>query len=140
MSSLSVLRAPLITVVCAAGIVACTSIVSAENFPVSTAQANPADAVVGDWRPSDMNVEVRIFPANGQYLAAIVKADNQEMVNKEIMRGITFDPNTKTWRGEVFAFKRGEFVPMSITLTQAGFEMVAGSGFMSKTVEWIRVR
>jgi hypothetical protein len=101
---------------------------------------NPADAIVGDWRPADMNVTVRIFPANGQYLGGIVKADNQELVNKEMFRGITFDPNTSTWKGEVFAIKRGQFVPMTIRTTAAGFEMVAGSGIMSKTIEWTRVQ
>ena len=110
--------------------------------PAALAQppANPADAIVGDWRPADMNVDVRIFPANGQYLGGIVKAANQEMVNKEMMRGIAFDPTTNTWKGEVFAFKRGQFVPMTIKLTATGFEMVAGSGFMSKTIEWVRVK
>jgi hypothetical protein len=87
-----------------------------------------------------MNVDVRIFPSNGQYLGGVVKADNQEMVNKEMMRGITFDPNTNTWKGEVFAIKRGQFVPMTIKMTPAGFEMVAGSGIMSKTIEWVRVQ
>lgn len=101
---------------------------------------NPADAIVGDWRPADMNVTVRIFPAQGQYLGGIVKADNQELVNKEMLRGITFDPTTNTWKGEVFAIKRGQFVPMTIRTTQAGFEMVAGSGIMSKTIEWSRVQ
>jgi hypothetical protein len=57
-----------------------------------------------------------------------------------MLRGITFDPNTNTWKGEVFAIKRGQFVPMTIKLTSTGFEMVAGSGIMSKTIEWVRVQ
>ena len=118
-----------------AGVAACGSLATAQQPP-----ANPADAIVGDWRPADMNVTVRIFPANGQYLGGIVKADNQELVNKEMMRGVTFDPNANTWKGEVFAFKRGQFVPMTIRMTPAGFEMVAGSGIMSKTIEWVRVQ
>ncbi|MCE9631058.1 MAG: hypothetical protein K8S94_10155 [Planctomycetia bacterium] len=104
------------------------------------APAASADAIVGDWRPADMNVDVRIFASNGQYLGGIVKADNPEMVNKEMLRGITFDPNTSTWKGEVFAMKRGAFVPMTIRMTPAGFEMVAGSGIMSKTINWVRVQ
>lgn len=128
-------RLIVMAIVAAALFALCTSIVSARQT-----QANPADAIVGDWRPADMHAEVRIFPANGQYLGGIVKADNQEMVNKEMMRSITFDPATNTWKGEVFAFKMGQFVPMSIKMTPTGFEMVAGSGFMSKTVEWVRVR
>ena len=103
-------------------------------------QGSPADAIVGDWRPADMNVTVRIFPANGQYLGGIVKAENQDLVNKEMLRGITFDPSTNTWKGEVFALKRGQFVPMTIRLTPAGFQMVAGSGIMSKTIEWSRAQ
>jgi uncharacterized protein (DUF2147 family) len=101
---------------------------------------NPADAIVGDWRPADINVTVRIFPANGRYLGGIVQAENQELVNKEMLKDVTFDPTTNTWKGEVFAIKRGQFVPMTIRLTQTGFEMVAGSGIMSKTIEWTRVQ
>jgi hypothetical protein len=117
-----------------AGVAMCASVVVAQQ------PANPADAIVGDWRPADMNVDVRIFPANGQYVGGVVKAENQEMVNKEMLRGITFDPNTNTWKGEVFAIKRGQFVPMTIKLTATGFEMVAGSGIMSKTIEWVRMQ
>lgn len=103
-------------------------------------QGNPADAIVGDWRPADVNVTVRIFPANGRYLGGIVQAENQELVNKEMLKDVTFDPNSSTWKGEVFAIKRGQFVPMTIRMTQTGFEMVAGSGIMSKTIEWTRVQ
>jgi hypothetical protein len=57
-----------------------------------------------------------------------------------MFRGITYDAASNTWRGEVFALKRGDFVPMTIRTTPAGFEMVAGSGLMSKTIEWVRVQ
>jgi hypothetical protein len=57
-----------------------------------------------------------------------------------MFRGITYDAASNTWRGEVFALKRGDFVPMTIRTTPAGFEMVAGSGLMSKTIEWVRAQ
>ena len=107
---------------------------------VGQAPANPADAIVGDWRPADMPVTVRIFASQGQYLGGIVAADDPALVNKELLRGVTYDAASNTWRGEVFALKRGEFVPMTIRATPAGFEMVAGAGLMSKTIEWVRVR
>ena len=69
-----------------------------------------------------------------------MKAANPAMMNAGMLRGITFDPATNTWRGEVFAVKRGSFVPMSMKLTAGGFEMVAGSGVMSKTIEWVRIQ
>lgn len=126
---------------CVAAAIATVAAVAADAAPDGQQTANPADSIVGDWRPSDMaDVDVRIFPANGQYLGGIVKAANQELVSKEMLRGITFDPKSNTWKGEVFAFKRGEFVPMTIRLTASGFEMVARIGIMTKTVEWVRVQ
>ena len=107
---------------------------------VGQAPANPADAIVGDWKPADMPVTVRIFPSQGQYLGGIVAAENPALVNKELLRGVTYDAASNTWRGEVFALKRGEFVPMTIRTTAGGFEMVAGSGLMSKTIEWVRAQ
>ena len=107
---------------------------------VGQAPANPADAIVGDWKPADMPVTVRIFPSQGQYLGGIVAAENPELVNKELLRGVTYDAASNTWRGEVFALKRGEFVPMTIRTTAGGLEMVAGSGLMSKTIEWTRAQ
>lgn len=113
---------------------------AAADTPATAPQqvANPADGILGDWRPADMDVTVRIFPLKGKYVGGVVKAANPQMVNTELLREIVYDAATATWRGEVFAVKRGSFVPMTIKLTRAGFEMVAGSGIMSKTIEWAR--
>ena len=113
---------------------------AADVVPSVGQQASGADAIVGDWRPTDMDVDIRIFPKDGKHVGGVIKAANPALVNTELLREIQFDPATGTWRGEVFALKRGEFVPMTIKMTATGFEMVAGSGFMSKTVEWVRVQ
>jgi hypothetical protein len=86
-----------------------------------------------------MDVAIRIFQAKGEYVGGVVKAANPALINTEMLRGITYDPSSRIWRGEVFALKRGEFVPMTVKMTPAGFEMVAGAGLMSKTIEWVRV-
>ena len=113
---------------------------AADAVPAVGQQASGAEAIVGDWKPTDMDVDIRIFLKDGKYVGGVVKAANPALVNSEMLREIQFDPATGTWRGEVFALKRGEFVPMTIKMTANGFEMVAGSGFMSKTVEWVRVQ
>lgn len=113
---------------------------AADDQPAATPQAaNPADAILGDWKPADMDVAIRIFQAKGQYVGGVVKAANPALINTQMLRGIAYDPSSRTWRGEVFALKRGDFVPMTIRMTPTGFEMVAGSGLMSKTIEWVRV-
>jgi hypothetical protein len=113
---------------------------AADLVPTVVQQASGADAIVGDWKPTDMDVDIRIFPKDGKYVGGVVKAANPALVNSEMLREIQYDPASNMWRGEVFALKRGEFVPMTIKITANGFEMVAGSGFMSKTVEWVRVQ
>ena len=108
--------------------------------PTRQPVASPADAITGDWRPSDMpDVDVRIFLANGKYVGGIVKAANPALVNTEMLREIEYVPASQSWKGEVFALKRGMFVPMTIRMTGGGFEMVAGSGILSKTIEWVRI-
>ena len=123
-----------------AAVVGATVARAADVAPSVAQQASGADAIVGDWKPTDMDVDIRIFPKDGKYVGGVVKAANPALVNTEMLREIQFDPATGTWRGEVFALKRGQFVPMTIKITANGFEMVAGSGIMSKTVEWVRVQ
>ena len=119
----------------AAGVVSATPAVAAP--PV---QQGAGDAVVGDWRPNDQDLTVRIFANNGQYLGAIVKAPDPQMINRELIRGLAFDPAMGVWHGEVFAIKQGKFMPMTIRMTPAGFDMVAGSGVFSKTINWVRAQ
>jgi len=121
-------------------VVGARAVRAADGVPTIAQQASGADGIVGDWKPTDMDVDIRIFPKDGRYVGGVVKAANPAMVNTEMLREIQYDPASGTWRGEVFAIKRGQFVPMTIKLTANGFEMVAGSGFMSKTVEWVRVQ
>jgi uncharacterized protein (DUF2147 family) len=113
---------------------------AADLLPTVAQQASGAAAIVGDWKPTDMDVDIRIFLKDGKYVGGVVKAANPALVNSEMLREIQYDPASGMWRGEVFALKRGQFVPMTIKLTANGFEMVAGSGIMSKTVEWVRVQ
>jgi uncharacterized protein (DUF2147 family) len=121
-------------------IVGAEAVQAADLLPTVAQQASGADAIVGDWKPTDMDVDIRIFPKDGKYVGGVVKAANPALVNTEMLREIQYDPASNTWRGEVFAIKRGQFVPMTIKITANGFEMVAGSGIMSKTVEWVRVQ
>jgi uncharacterized protein (DUF2147 family) len=123
-----------------AAIVGAEAVQAADLLPAVAQQASGADAIVGDWKPTDMDVDIRIFPKDGKYVGGVVKAANPALVNSEMLREIQYDPASGMWRGEVFALKRGQFVPMTIKITANGFEMVAGSGFMSKTVEWVRVQ
>jgi len=126
---------------CAFAISGVLSAPAAEPAPsVAQAPASPGDALLGVWKPADMEAEVQISANNGQYVGGVVKAANPAMINTMMLRGITYDAASRSWKGEIFALKRSMFVPMTIRMTPAGFEMVAGSGIMSKTLEWVRVQ
>lgn len=124
----------------ALGLLGAGGVVSHRVVAAPPVQQGPGDAVVGDWRPTDQDMSVRIFANNGQYLGAIVKAPDPQLVNRELIRGLVFDPAMGVWHGEVFAIKQGKFMPMTIRMTPAGFDMVAGSGVFSKTMNWVRAQ
>lgn len=124
----------------AAGLLGAGGFVARPAVAAPPVQQGAGDAVVGDWRPNDQDLTVRIFANNGQYLGAIVKAPDPQMINRELIRGLAFDPSMGVWHGEVFAIKQGKFMPMTIRMTPAGFDMVAGSGVFSKTINWVRAQ
>ena len=114
-----------------------------DGFAIRAVAAPPTaqvagDAVVGDWRPHDQDLTVRIFANNGQYLGAIVKAPDPQLINRELIRGLVYDPTMGVWHGEIFAIKQGKFMPMTVRMTPAGLDMVAGAGVFSKTINWVR--
>ena len=123
----------------AAGMLAAGAVWARPTVAAPPVQQGAGDRIVGDWRPTDQDVTVRIFANNGQYLGAIVQAPDQQMINRELIRGLVYDPAMGTWHGEVFALKQGKFMPMTVRMTPAGLDMVAGSGVFSKTINWVRV-
>jgi hypothetical protein len=44
-------------------------------------QANPADALVGVWKPSDMDVDIQVVGSGGQYQGVVVKAAERPAVS-----------------------------------------------------------
>lgn len=128
------------TVGVAAALLGAAGLVAGPAVAAPPVQQGAGDRVVGDWRPSDQDVTVRIFANNGQYLGAIVHAPDPQMINRELIRGLAYDPAMGVWHGEIFAIKQGKFMPMTIRMTPAGLDMVAGSGVFSKTINWVRVQ
>jgi uncharacterized protein (DUF2147 family) len=123
------------------GVLSAPAVPAAEPAPsVAQAPASPGDALLGVWKPADMDAEVQISANNGQYVGGVLKAANPAMINTMMLRGITYDAASRSWKGEIFALKRGMFVPMTIRMTPAGLDMVAGSGVFSKTINWVRAQ
>ncbi len=107
--------------------------------PVATQAASPADAILGRWKAPEGGVVVAISRDAGALGGVVVESpEKATLVGKPMFRGLTYDAARAEWSGEVFAVKKGEFVPAVIRLTKSGFELTAGKGFLSRKLAWTR--
>jgi uncharacterized protein (DUF2147 family) len=112
---------------------------AAAPSPQASAAKAPADAILGRWKAPEAGVVVALSSSPDGYGGPVVESpEKPALVGKPMFRGLTFDAARATWTGEVFAVKKGEFVPAVIRLTKDGFELTAGRGFLSKKMTWTR--
>jgi uncharacterized protein (DUF2147 family) len=107
--------------------------------PGYAAELTPADAIVGLWKPVDRDITVKIERTGGNFTGTVSASGEPAQVGRVILRGLEFNEAERLYRGEVFAAKRGVFVPARIRMTDAKtFRLTAGSGLFSREVEWQR--
>jgi uncharacterized protein (DUF2147 family) len=108
--------------------------------PAATlAPAPAADAILGRWKPPEDEVVVAITKGPSGYEGAIVESPkNPSAAGKQMFRGLVYDASRAEWTGEVFAVKKGEWVPAAIKLSKEGFLLTAGKGFFSRKLTWTR--
>ncbi len=99
----------------------------------------PGDGIVGRWKPAEDNVVVAITRSQTGYAGSIVESpEKPSLAGQQMFRGLVFDAARSEWTGEVYAVKKGEFVPAVIRLSSDGFVLTAGKGFFSKKIGWTR--
>jgi uncharacterized protein (DUF2147 family) len=107
--------------------------------PSHAAEPAPAEAIVGSWKPADRDVTVKIERTGSNFTGTVSASADATQVGKVILRSVTFNEAEHLYRGEVFAVKRGIFVPGVIRVTDAkSFHLTAGSGLFTREVEWQR--
>jgi uncharacterized protein (DUF2147 family) len=107
--------------------------------PMVEGQGAQADAVQGKWRHPEQGVVMEIVKSGAGYEGKVVESTVPAApVGKLLLRGVTYDAAKGEWRGEIFAVKRGEFVPMSAKLSGGRLVMTAGKGMFSKELTWPR--
>ena len=107
--------------------------------PVASEAKAPADAILGRWKPSEGDILATISKGPDGYGGDIVASpEKPALVGKPMFRGLVYDAKRAEWTGEVFAVKKGEFVPAVIRLSSEGFVLTAGKGFLSRKITWTR--
>lgn len=106
---------------------------------VADGPTSPADAILGAWASPDRESVVTVTKTDHGYMGVVVSAKSSALVGKLMFRGLMYDAAHRTWTGEVFAPKRGEFVPATFSAKADGsLSMTAGKGLFSKTILWTR--
>ena len=101
-----------------------------------------ADLILGKWSRSNQKNIIEIKLSGKIYSAVVVKNEpNPAADNKLFMRGLAYDTSHNVWNGEVFAVKRGEYVPVILKMKGTDtLMMTAGTGMLSKEIVWTRNR
>jgi uncharacterized protein (DUF2147 family) len=105
---------------------------------VAEGPREPADALLGRWRPPSGEIVVEIARSGSGYVGTVVaSSEHPALVGKALFRGLTYDSAHTVWRGQVLAVKKREYVPASIRLERDGaFVLTAGSGLFTKDIRW----
>ena len=99
-----------------------------------------AEDINGFWKHTDQPgwIEIRLEEGKG----TVVRNDKYpERVGRKIVKDLKADDAERNlWRGQVYAEKLGEYKNAEISLPEPDrMEFKVKIGFMSRTIEWVRV-
>ena len=99
-----------------------------------------ADAISGLWKHAEEPgwIEIRLDEGKG----TVVRNDEYpERVGREIVKGLApYGSKENLWHGEVYAERLGEYKDAEISLSEPDrMQFKVKVGFMSRTVDWVRV-
>lgn len=109
------------------------------TFSLFAAVAAAAD-IDGFWKNSEEPGWIEIKLDEG--VGTVVRNDNYpERVGRQILRDLRADESEENlWHGQVYAERLGEYRDADISLPEPDrMEFKVKVGFISRTVEWVRV-
>jgi uncharacterized protein (DUF2147 family) len=104
----------------------------------ASAAASGADGLLGTWSLDEQGLVVRIFAAGSTLEGTVVDAPAAALRGKTFLRGLVLGADG-AWHGEVFAPRRGTFVPCVARLDgDERLTMTAGERPFTRTLTWRR--
>jgi len=113
------------------------ALVAALSVPLASA----AD-IVGIWKHAEEPGWIEIQMEEGVGTAKVVRNEvYPERVGREILKDLTADEHEEAlWRGQVYVERLGEYKDAQMLLAEPdAIEMKVKVGFISRTVNWVRV-
>lgn len=91
----------------------------------------------GTWLTGEDNTKIETYEKEGAWYGKIVSSDNPKAkIGLDILRG--FKQEGDTWKGKIFAAKRGKILDAKIDPAKDVLSIEASLGFMSRTLKWKR--
>ncbi|MFT7592116.1 MAG: hypothetical protein ACI9UJ_002045 [bacterium] len=96
-------------------------------------------SLVGKWNTGEDNTVVESYMKNGKWYAKIVSSNNKKaVIGRDILIG--FSKSDGLWKGHLFAPKKQKILAAKITPKKDVLSITVSSGWISKTIEWQRVK
>ena len=103
--------------------------------------ANP-DSIVGSFTDKDNGNTVEVYKEKDRYLGKITSLTNsggKAQIGTILLRNLTYA--NKQWKGKIYAPKRDQEFPVTITLSDpATMVLKVDAGMMTRTLTWKRVQ
>jgi hypothetical protein len=95
----------------------------------------------GVWLNEDQPAWIEIQFSDGQGTGTVRRNDNKpEAVGRVLIKDLVVEEGGASWVGQIYAERFKEFKDATITLPEPErMQIVVSVGFMSRTVNWIRV-
>lgn len=104
-------------------------------FLLSIISLQAQKAPTGVWNTGSDNSQIEITEVDGSYVGTLISSDNAKAkIGKQLIKDLESDG--KTWKGKLFAPKKGKWLDATIQEKGNQLLITVGSGFMSKTLEW----
>jgi uncharacterized protein (DUF2147 family) len=96
-------------------------------------------SLAGKWNTGKDNTVVERYEQNGKWYAKIISSNNPDaVIGKNIL--LDFTKSNDVWKGKLYAPKRQKTMEAVITPKKDVLSIVVTSGWVSRTIEWTRVK
>lgn len=99
-----------------------------------------ADDIAGFWKHAEEPGWIEIRPEEGS--GTVVRNDlYPERVGRQLVKDLVADDSREgVWRGQVYAERLGEYKDAEISMPEPDrMQFKVKVGFMSRTIDWVRV-
>ena len=97
------------------------------------------NSLEGKWQTGVDNTVIETYQKDGAWFGKIVSSDNAKAkIGADILKD--FKEDGDTWKGQLYAAKKGKFLDAVITPAKDKLLIEVSSGMFSKSLEWVKVK